>query len=74
MGPHLACTMWPEGGPHLAEAYVTSIPIKVASWSIQPFDHNRHGPKIGRVATVSPLGELGPHLTQRGRGRGLTLC
>jgi len=32
----------------------------VASWSNQPFGHNRHGPKIG----CDPLGngELGPHL------------
>jgi len=22
-------------------------PWQVPSWSIQPFDHNRHGPKIG---------------------------
>jgi len=24
-------------------------PYQVASWSIQPFGHNRHGPKIGGV-------------------------
>ena len=24
-------------------------PFQVASWSIQPFDHNRHGPNAGRV-------------------------
>ena len=28
--------------PHL-----TSSPYQVASWSIQPFGYNRHGPKIG---------------------------
>jgi len=29
-------------------------PYHVASWSIQPFGHNSHGPKIGGCA---PLGE-----------------
>jgi len=40
---HPACnTMWPGQGlpPH-----------QVASWSIQPFGHNRHGPKIGALWT-----------------------
>ena len=41
----------------------------MASWSIEPFDHNRYGPKIGGV----PFGEVdrGPHLIQCGQGRGL---
>ena len=47
--------------------------IIVASLSIQPFGHNRHGLKIGGCA---PFGEdeLGPHLTQCGQGRGLPPC
>jgi len=43
---------------------------QVASSSIQPFGHNRYGPKIGEGAV--PLlgeGELCPHLTQCGPGR-----
>jgi len=41
-------------------------PYYVASWSIQPFGHNRYGPKIGGCV---PLGarELGPYLTQCGQ-------
>jgi len=38
---------------------------------MQPFGHNRHGPKIG--GGLRPLfgeGELGPHLTQCGQRRG----
>ena len=49
-------------------------PYQVVSWSIQPFGHNRHGPKSGDGAAVSLSvgeGELGPHLTQCGLGRGL---
>jgi len=43
-------------------------PCQVASWSIQPFGHNRHGPKIGGCA---PFGErkLDPRLTQGSLGR-----
>jgi len=48
-------------------------PYQMASWSIKPFGHNRHGPKIGGCAPLGQ-GELGPHLTQSGRGRGLPLC
>ena len=44
-------------------------PYQAASWSIQPFGHNRHGSKIG--GCCAPMGELGPHLTQYGQGRGL---
>jgi len=38
-----------ELGPHLTQCRLSwSLPAyKVASWSIQPFGHNRHGPKIG---------------------------
>ena len=41
---------------------------------MQPFGRNRHGPKI--VGGCAPLGEgeLGPHLTQCGQGRGLPVC
>jgi len=42
-----------------------------SSWDERPFDHNRHGPKIGRGGECAPLRELGPHLTQRHLGRGL---
>jgi len=40
---------------------------------MQPFSHNRYGPKIG--AWLCPLGEgeLGPHLAQSGQGLGLGL-
>ena len=43
---------------------------QVASWSIQPFGHNRHGPKLQGCATFGG-GELGPHLTQCGLRWGL---
>jgi len=38
------------------------------SWDGRPFGHNRHKLKIGGCAIY---GELGPHLTQCGLGRGL---
>jgi len=64
---------WGELGHHLTQCGLGQglPPYQVASWSIQPFGHNRHGPKIGGC---SPLreGDLGPHLTQCGRGRGLS--
>ena len=52
--------------------------VSSSSWSIQPFGHNRHGPRItwtlakpapvnfetgGRLPCPFPWGELGPHLT-----------
>ena len=47
-------------------------PYQVASWSIQPFGHNRHGPKIAVCAGLFFWGgELGSHLTLCGLGRGL---
>ena len=54
--------------PHLTQNHLGrgQPPYKVASYSIQPFGHNGHGPKIGEWA-VPLLGELGPHLTQCGR-------
>jgi len=36
----------------------------------RPFGHNRHGPKSGEAVSLS-VGELSPHLTQCGLGRGL---
>ena len=57
LGPHLTLSTLGWGLP----------PYQVASWSMQPFGHNRYGPKIGE-------GELGPHLTQCGQGRGLPVC
>jgi len=42
------------------------LPYQVASSSIHPFSHNRHGPKTGAVNLFRQgRGELGPHLTQR---------
>jgi len=53
------------GGPHITQRDLgQGLPsYQVASRSIQPFGHNRHGPKIGGLC---PLGEReqGPHLTQ----------
>jgi len=68
MGDHLAtidmdqklgvCVPLGEGelGPHLTQCDQGwgLPPYQVASWSIQPFGHNWHGPKIGDCA---PLGE-----------------
>jgi len=74
-----------ELGPHLTQCRLGRgvPPYQVASWSIQPFDHNRHGPKIGKAMPpffggglklgwlCSFLGWVGPHLTQSRQGRGL---
>ena len=43
-------------------------PYQVASWSIQPFGHNRRGPKIGGSALFFGRG-LDPHTTQCHLGR-----
>ena len=55
-------------GPHQAQCSLGRglPPYQVASSSMQPFGHNRYGPKIGGCA---PLGEgdLGPHLAQSGQ-------
>jgi len=59
-------------------------PYQVASWYIQPFGHNRHGPrfirtqrpqtaKIGGVAVPLSVGLLGSHLTPCGLSRGIPL-
>jgi len=59
LGPHLTQCGQGRGLP----------PYQVASWSIQPFCYNRHGPKIG--GCVPLRGGLGLHLTQCSLGRGL---
>jgi len=41
----------------------------MASWSIQPFGHNKHGPKIGGLCPLFGGGEQGPHLTQSRLGQ-----
>jgi len=46
---------------------------QVASWSIQPFGHNRHGLKIGGLCPLFGR-ELGPHLIECGQRRGLPAC
>jgi len=48
----------------------TFIPI-VASWSTQPFDHNKYGPKTQCPPFFLGGGELDLHLTQCGLGQGL---
>jgi len=40
-------------------------------WDGRPFGYNRHGSKSGGDAVPLSMGELGPHLTQRGLSRGL---
>jgi len=49
-------------------------PVKQALSSCRdgrPFANNRHGPKSGGAAVPLSVGQLGPHLTQCGLGRGL---
>ena len=57
----LLCPFWEEVGPHLTQCGLDRcLPLyQVASWSIQPFGHNRHGPKIGGGAAVPILGGAG---------------
>jgi len=44
-----AVPLFGELGPHVTQCGVGRglPPYQVVSWSIQPFGHNRHGPKIG---------------------------
>jgi len=51
---------WGELGPDLTQCVLGRglLPYQVASWSIQAFGHNRHGPKIGGCAPF--VGELVP--------------
>jgi len=63
-----------ELGQHLAQCGLDQgpPPCQVPSWSIQPFGHKRHGPKIGwELCPLFGEGELGPHLTQSCLGGGL---
>ena len=66
---------WGELGPHLTQCRLgIGLPVyQVASWSIQPFGHKRHGLKLGACAPIG-RGELGPHLAQCRRGRGVPPC
>ena len=61
-----------ELGPHLEQCGLGQDlpPYQVASWSIQPFGHNRHGPKIGGLSPILEEG-VGHHPTQSGLGWGL---
>jgi len=65
---------WGRGelGPHVAKCgFGRGLPsYQVASWSIQQFGHDIHGPKNGGLCPFGE-GELGPHLTQCGQGRGI---
>jgi len=66
------CPFWEgELDPHLTQyRHGRGLPpYQVESWSIQPFGHNRHGPKIGGCALFGR--ELGPRLTQSCLGRGI---
>jgi len=87
MGDHLATTdrakkwgllcpfPWEQLDPHLTQCCLGRglPPYHVVSWCIQPFGHNRHGPKV-EGAAVRLWEELGPHLTQCGLGWGLPPC
>jgi len=48
-----------EQGPRLTQCGLGRglLPYKMASSSIQPFGHNRHGPKIGGAVTFFSGGE-----------------
>ena len=54
-----AVPLWGELGPHLTQCGLgRGLPLyQVTSWSIQPFGHSRHGPKIGEVEGLCPFGE-----------------
>ena len=60
------CPLFAGAGSHLAQCGLDRgpPPRQVPSWSIQPFGHNRHGPKIGWLHPIFGKGELGPHITQ----------
>jgi len=69
---------WGGGlGPHLTQTRLGRglSPYRVASWCIQPFGHNRNGPKIGEGAPPR-FGQraLGLHLTQSRLGWRLRPC
>jgi len=60
---------------HPTNSQISDKQVLSNSWDGRPFGHNRHGPKIGGEG-CAPFGrgELGPHLTQCGQGRGLHAC
>ena len=68
---------WYDGRPRPWQHCVRCGPISTLQgaqpspkfWPIQPFGHNRHGPKFGGCDTW--VVELGPHVTQCCPGRGL---
>jgi len=55
-------------GPRLTQCGLgrSLLPYRLASSSIQPFGHNRCGPKIRGLCPLFEEGELDPHLTQVG--------
>jgi len=65
-----------ERGLHLTQSRLGwgLAPYQVASWSMQPFDRNRYGPKIGWGLCPFGEGELGSHLAQCGQGPRLPAC
>ena len=62
-------------GPHLTQSHLGwgLPPCQVPASSIQPFGHNKHGPKIwrGRLRHLLWRGERSPHLTQSRLCQGL---
>jgi len=65
MGQKLGgCVPFGEGelGPHLAQCGLGRglLPYQVACWSMQPFGHNSHGPKIGGSALFLGKGSWVP--------------
>jgi len=53
-----ACAVLRELGPHLTQCGLGRglPPYQMLSWSIQPFGHNRHGPRIMRTqAKPAPI-------------------
>jgi len=61
------CSTWPRSSIDASGL----LPYQVASWSIQPFGHKRHGPKSGGCCAAFWEGDLGPYLTQCQLGGGL---
>jgi len=59
-----AVPLWGDLGPHLTICRLGQglHRYQVASWSIQPFCHNRHGPKIGEGRLESPSNTMWPGL------------
>ena len=50
----MLCPLLDELGPHLTQCRMGRRvpPYEVTSLSIQPFGHNRHGPKIGACVPI----------------------